>query len=538
MNPTDLYRRYQEMQAYVGWTDEDARRVQALAPLLEPHFPKIIDDFYAEIERHPQARRVITGGQPQIDRLKGTLLAWLRELFSGSYDAAYVVGRWRVGWRHVDIGLDQVYTNVALSRLRCGLLLALDQGWPGHDLAECAAARRSLNLLLDLDLAIIEDAYQTEYLARVQHSEQLARTAERQRLTLAKERSEAAFGTLVEAVPCLIVICRADLALLYFSPFAEELTGYAAEEVLGKDYGDVFLPDPAVRQSVKENVQRILAGRPTRGLEYPIGCKDGAQRWILWNAQRLDDYQGGPVVLAVGQDITSLKRAQEQALQAERLAGIGQLVTGLAHESGNALARSQACLEMLTLEVQDRPEVLDLIARVQKAQDHLRQLYDEVRGYAAPLRLEREVWNLAGVWRQAWANLAVLRQGRQAELREETGGIDLDCCVDQFRLEQVFRNILENALAACRDPVEIVVRCTETSLDGQPAVRVAVRDNGPGLGPEQRQRIFEPFYTTRTKGLGLGMAIAKRIVEAHGGRLVVGDAPKPGAELVIALPRK
>src|SRR5262249_58846873 len=95
---------------------------------------------------------------------------------------------------------------------------------------------------------------------------------------------------------------------------------------------------------------------------------------------------------------------------------------------------------------------LELIVRVQKANDHLRQLYEEVRNYAAPLRLEREPWDLSMVWRQAWENLAVLRKGRDAELREEAGELDLRCAIDQFRLDQVFRNGLDNALAACPDP--------------------------------------------------------------------------------------
>src|SRR5205085_11406219 len=126
---------------------------------------------------------------------------------------------------------------------------------------------------------------------------------------------------------------------------------------------------------------------------------------------------------------------QEQALQSERLAAIGQMMTGLAHESGNALARSQSCLEMLAWEVEDRPEALDLIGRIQKAQDHLRQLYEEVRGYAAPLKLEREVWDLGWIWRQAWDNLALLRQGREANLLEGSDGVDRQCAVDHFRLE-------------------------------------------------------------------------------------------------------
>ena len=102
---------------------------------------------------------------------------------------------------------------------------------------------------------------------------------------------------------------------------------------------------------------------------------------------RDDDGQPRGAVVAFG-DITERQAAQERMLQAERLAAIGQMVAGLAHESGNALARSQACLEMLALEVEDRPEALDLIGRIQKAQDHLQQLYEEVRSYAAPLKLD------------------------------------------------------------------------------------------------------------------------------------------------------
>jgi signal transduction histidine kinase len=233
-----------------------------------------------------------------------------------------------------------------------------------------------------------------------------------------------------------------------------------------------------------------------------------------------------------------IARLNEQVLQNERLAAIGQMITGLAHESGNALARSQSCLEMLSWEVEDRPAALDLIARIQKAQDHLRHLYEEVRGYAAPLRLDRELWDLAYLWRQAWEHLALERRARDATLHEQAGGLNLKCCVDQFRLEQVFRNILENSLAACADPVRIEVCCTDAQIDGRPAVRVAVLDNGPGLGPQPRQKIFEPFFTTKTKGTGLGMAIARRIVEAHGGQIAVGPARAAGAEIVITLPRE
>ncbi|MBI3864138.1 MAG: PAS domain-containing sensor histidine kinase [Planctomycetia bacterium] len=173
MNDPQHVRRYQELQCYVGWTDDDAARVASVGALLDPHLPPLVDDFYAEISRHPDAQKVITGGEAQVARLKTTLVAWLQQLLSGEYDADYVGRRWRVGYRHVEIGLNQVYTNAALSRLRRGLNAVLGECLQ-DDPARLTAVRQSLMTLIDLDLAIIEDAYQTEYTARQQRIERLA----------------------------------------------------------------------------------------------------------------------------------------------------------------------------------------------------------------------------------------------------------------------------------------------------------------------------------------------------------------------------
>ena len=160
-----LFERYQDLQKYVGWTEADAHRIQAVAGTIESHIPELIDDFYAEIKRHPAASKVITGGEAQVERLKGTLRAWLARLFAGVYDSNYVLARWQVGLRHVEIGLDQVYANVALSRIRNDLIDVLCNSWQSPP-SELAVTIRSLNRLLDLDLAIIEDAYQYEFLLR------------------------------------------------------------------------------------------------------------------------------------------------------------------------------------------------------------------------------------------------------------------------------------------------------------------------------------------------------------------------------------
>lgn len=234
--------------------------------------------------------------------------------------------------------------------------------------------------------------------------------------------------------------------------------------------------------------------------------------------------------------LAELHRAEERALQAERLAAIGQMVAGLAHESRNALQRCQACLEMLMMEVEDRPEALDLLERLQGAQDHLHHLYEQVREYAAPINLDRQVCDLMHVWRDAWSQLESARDGKTVDMRDEADSINLRCVGDPFALGQVFRNILENAISACHDPGEIIVRCLETEVDGLSALRIMVRDNGPGMPIAVKERIFEPFFTTKTKGTGLGMAIARRIIEAHGGHIGLGDC-ESGAELQVTLPR-
>ena len=249
------------------------------------------------------------------------------------------------------------------------------------------------------------------------------------------------------------------------------------------------------------------------------------------------DSAGVPYAVGgVSTDITSLKEAQRRAVQAERLAAIGKMAAGLAHEGRNALQRSQVCLELLTRQLGDRPEALDLVACIQQAQDDLHRLYEEVRGYAAPIVLDRRSCRISDLLHEAWERLVPSRTGRDA-LLQARGDPDLACSGDAFQLIQVFRNILDNVLAAAHDPVVIDVEWAETTAGGQPAVGIVIRDNGPGLTPEQRCNLFEPFYTTKTQGTGLGMAIAKRIIDAHEGVIAAGTDNGGGATILITLPR-
>jgi two-component system, LuxR family, sensor kinase FixL len=288
---------------------------------------------------------------------------------------------------------------------------------------------------------------------------------------------------------------------------------------------------------LRDMLKRIQQGERIGAYETVRMRKDGSRVEVSVSAGPIKD-AGGQIIAAakIDRDISKRKEAERRALQAERLAAIGQVVAGLAHESGNALQRSQACLRMLALQVEGKPEALDLVDRMQKAQDHLQYLFEEVRNYAAPVNLELRSCDLSEIWREAWSQLDFVRQGREVAFREETGGLDLHCHADRFRLVQVFRNLFDNALAACRDPVVLSVHCSATVIAGQPAIQIAVRDNGPGIAAEIRAKIFEPFYTTKTKGTGLGLAIVRRIIEAHAGEIAVGEGAGSGAEILITLP--
>jgi PAS domain S-box-containing protein len=234
----------------------------------------------------------------------------------------------------------------------------------------------------------------------------------------------------------------------------------------------------------------------------------------------------------------ALQEAQRQALQLERLAAIGQVAASLAHESRNALQRANAALALLRWQLQGQEGLVELVGRVQAAQDDLLRLYEDVRGFAAPIALDVRPCRLDDVWRQAWAEVLERCPGRAAALAEDAAGVGLACEADPYRLGQVFRNLFDNALAACPQEARVAVCCRDEEVDGLPGVRVAVRDNGPGLGEEAKRRMFEAFYTTKTHGTGLGLAIVRRVVESHRGRVAAGDAPGGGAEVAFTLPRR
>lgn len=237
--------------------------------------------------------------------------------------------------------------------------------------------------------------------------------------------------------------------------------------------------------------------------------------------------------------LDEIEMAQEKLVANERLAAIGQMVAGLAHESRNAFQRSHACLAELTLDLEEMPESLRLVNKIQKALDDLNFLLEEVRHYAAPIVLERRACEMEALVDETWRQIIETKTLESVPELELVMPDDVPRTwfVDCNRLRQVVRNLLENAIFACQQNGGPI--CVEFSfVQGPPKARLclSVSDNGDGIEEGKREQIFSPFYTTKTKGTGLGLAISRRIVESHGGKLAATESERGGAKFTIEIP--
>ncbi len=214
-----------------------------------------------------------------------------------------------------------------------------------------------------------------------------------------RRRSLILQSVLKQVVDAAIVVDRNGRVLLY-SPAVERLIGTIRIGDSLEDWpaeGRVYLPDTVTLYAPKDlPLARALRGEEVVDEEvYVKQSGDRSGHWMSASASPLRDTEGIQGAVVIFRDITERKEEQARALQAERLAVIGEMVAGLAHESRNALQRGQACLEMLTLEVQDRPRARNLTERLQKALDDLSCLYEDVRDYAAPIVLRTRSCDLS-----------------------------------------------------------------------------------------------------------------------------------------------
>jgi hypothetical protein len=342
---------------------------------------------------------------------------------------------------------------------------------------------------------------------------------------------------LIQLAQSIVLVLDAEGRIVRYNPFMEKLTGVRLNEARGKDWFRSFLPERD-RERIRKVFHEVIGGIESQGTTNPIVTQDGSERQISWWNSTLTNAAGNVQgVLCIGHDITDLLEAQERTLRSQRLATIGETIAMIAHESRSELDALGLGFQLLCETPANDPDQARWIEMLQRSHRRLQHLFDDLREFAAPFHPDLALCDIPTLWRAAWESLAPKRNGRDAVLAEQVQG-DARCEVDALRIEQAFRNLFENSLEACPDPMRIDVRCAEAEQEGRRVVHVFVRDNGPGVRGEDRERLFDPFFTTRQKGSGLGLAIVRRIVEAHGGSIAARDPGQCGAEFVLTLPRE
>lgn len=339
---------------------------------------------------------------------------------------------------------------------------------------------------------------------------------------MARRESEELHRLTLENISDAVFVTGETGNFRYICPNVHNIFGYSVDDVRRLGNLSVLLGEAGLVEEMPSEVTEIS------NIAVPIQDRDGRRHDLLVNVKRVD-ICGGTRLYSC-RDVTELKQTQDRLVQSERLAAIGQMVTALSHESRNAIQRIMNNVGLLACDLGKDSRELDKIG---SACDELRQLHEEVRDYAAPVRLNLERCLVGAIADRAWHELDDIRQGRDAKLEVHRQAMGFTCQADVLRLAQVFRNLFDNSLAACTDPVRITVECVNSESN---TIQIRLRDNGPGFAEETRKSAFDAFVTTKSKGTGLGLPIVKRIVEQHGGRITLGT-PSVGAEVLITLPR-
>ena len=346
--------------------------------------------------------------------------------------------------------------------------------------------------------------------------------------------SERLLASVVESVDDCIFTTDVGGRLITVNAAGQRLLGLSASEARTLTYLDVLEErdrrrfGPAIRAAMAEgrawrgSVTGLARGRPAFPAHLAIACVFDARREVLG-------------AVGVLRDLTEQVATQERLIQREKLASLGEMAAGVAHEIRNPLGGIKMATRLLAAgEYADSRIPQEMAQSIVAGIVEIERIIADLLEYARETRLDLGAYPLELILGPAVDAIRMPGDGRR---RIVVRGLDAGvvATVDGPRLRQVFANILKNAVEAS-DPVsDPRVDVTLTRL-GDTAI-VEIGDNGPGMTPEQRDKVFLPFFTTKPTGTGLGMAIVKKIMDLHGGEIAIESAPGRGTTVRLIIPR-
>lgn len=354
--------------------------------------------------------------------------------------------------------------------------------------------------------------------------------------------SEEKFAKAFRANPNpMAIFMRADGKFLDANDAFTGLTGYTRKQVLGSQLDKLNILSPESRAIV---MGALEDKGMIRDAELDITTASGEKRSWIFSASAIDIGED-KIILAVANDITERKMAeknlydaQNQLVQAEKLAALGRFASGLAHEIKNPLAILLGGIEYLRDKLTStEPEVREAIVKMREAIMRANIVVKDLLAFARPSKLIYEKVHPNALIHDAIGFVELFRHKSDTadiDIRQEPTEEEVYVEVDKNQIQQVLFNILLNAIEAVPMSGEIVIKAY--SIDGSCAIEV--RDTGHGIAKEDLPKLFEPFFTTKRdkKGTGLGLSIVKSIIERHRGKISVESELGKGTKVTITLP--
>jgi PAS domain S-box-containing protein len=358
--------------------------------------------------------------------------------------------------------------------------------------------------------------------------------------------SEERWRQLFESVPVGVTLLGSDRCFVAANPAFQKMTGYSEAELHRLSPVDITHEDD---QAATEAIMAIGAAAQSYAtrIEKRYRRKDGGVIWAEVDTFLAPVAGRAPFLAAVAVDITERKLAEEALREARadlermaRLTTMGEFTASIAHEINQPLAaivtQSEAASRFLDRDEPDLDEVQDALSSIRQDGMRAGEVIRGLRALARKSGPQLTKLDIDDVIRQvlALARGELLRH--DVVLRTELAAEDKPVMGDRVQLQQVLLNLIMNGVEALRGVTERARELTVSSKVEPGSVLVAVKDTGTGLDPAVAERMFQPFFTTKPDGLGMGLAICRSIIEAHGGRLWVSPRAPYGADVRFTVP--